>query len=684
MRPVIAWPVALLLSSLAVTAFINGDAVNEWVQENSISIATDEDPIMIGIQDKENWLVVLIDFPDQDETENCDQERASNFVGDSIDQHLDQTAGRDIEFEITFHDKIVTTNFAMSTYGADSGSVRDKGIDGQSPHTLAEQVVKSVKNDVDWEKFDLNDDGWVDRFLLLHCASPQEDGGGAAERIWSHFSSIENNVDLGDGLQIGHYSIASQRTSTNLGTMIHEMYHQLGAVDLYPVHDETVLQSWKGIGKWDIMASGNWNSNGVKPALPTTPVIEIMGVDRFNNVELSWPVQNEYCSGAEVIVGPHSNNSNSLKINIGDGEYVWVENRNKSGFDTHLPGDGLLVLQQDLLSGDLEDNLVNSHPERPWLFVIEADGRQDMVHNNSEGEYSDLFQDGERFGAEGIKIRNRDGVLVDWTANVSKDNENFIVKFESQNCGHSSNIDLPDYGSVLTPSDNIPLTLQCEEIILNLISTDGRDLIFENGFLKFSDEGIVGVLGHISGQIECDSGTPFDIKHDFEIFGNIPLETTHKVSIPYDEVSEFSIPIQMTGDEKQTWLIGIDGPLERVATTSTTQQLKDGSVIVIEVDPDGLLSPGMLARGELVIASDSGHKWIIEIEATAEDENISELNEWRKPGVLIPIALGLASLWVLMGINSSSREVASEHEETPATSIQSDQPAFVDPFSESY
>ena len=98
MRPVIAWPVALLLSSLAVTAFFNGDAVNEWVQENSITIATDEDPIMIGIQDKENWLVVLIDFPDQDETENCDQERASNFVGDSIDQHLDQTAGRDIEF----------------------------------------------------------------------------------------------------------------------------------------------------------------------------------------------------------------------------------------------------------------------------------------------------------------------------------------------------------------------------------------------------------------------------------------------------------------------------------------------------------------------------------------------------------------------------------------------------------
>ena len=46
---------------------------------------------------------------------------------------------------------------------------------------------------------------------------------------------------------------------------------------------------------------------------------------------------------------------------------------------TQSTGNGLLVLQQDLRAGEIEDNLVNSHPERAWLKVIEADGEQNMV-----------------------------------------------------------------------------------------------------------------------------------------------------------------------------------------------------------------------------------------------------------------------------------------------------------------
>ena len=40
------------------------------------------------------------------------------------------------------------------------------------------------------------------------------------------------------------------------------MYHQFGAADAYPV-ESTLLQSWKGVGNWDIMASGNWNETGL-------------------------------------------------------------------------------------------------------------------------------------------------------------------------------------------------------------------------------------------------------------------------------------------------------------------------------------------------------------------------------------------------------------------------------------
>ena len=55
-------------------------------------------------------------------------------------------------------------------------------------------------------------------------------------------------------------------------------------------------------------------------------------------------------------------------------------------------------MQQDLRAGEIEDNLVNSH-ERAWLKVIEADGEQNMVAGNNDGEQSNVFKDGETFGS---------------------------------------------------------------------------------------------------------------------------------------------------------------------------------------------------------------------------------------------------------------------------------------------
>ena len=65
--------------------------------------------------------------------------------------------------------------------------------------------VLEIKDEVsDWSKYDLNEDGWVDRFLILP-SKPQEDGGSSS-RIWSHFSSIEEVVDLRE-VKISHYNI---------------------------------------------------------------------------------------------------------------------------------------------------------------------------------------------------------------------------------------------------------------------------------------------------------------------------------------------------------------------------------------------------------------------------------------------------------------------------------------------
>ena len=43
MRPVVGWPIAIILSLLAVGAYLNGEAVNNLVEEYSITIGEEEE-----------------------------------------------------------------------------------------------------------------------------------------------------------------------------------------------------------------------------------------------------------------------------------------------------------------------------------------------------------------------------------------------------------------------------------------------------------------------------------------------------------------------------------------------------------------------------------------------------------------------------------------------------------------
>jgi M6 family metalloprotease-like protein len=680
MRPAVGWPIAIVLSLLTVGAYVNGEAVNEWVKDHAITIDSPEEGPLVGVNQNERWLVVLIDFPDEQEVENCDQQRASDFLDSAALDYLNQGIAPNSTLIIDYHDRIVTTDYAMADYGHDINGEKDVGRNGVNPHTLAHEIVLEIENEVEWGHYDLDGDGWVDRFLILHCVKPQEDGGGSNSRIWSHFSSIEEIVDLPDDLQISHYTISSQYSSNNFGTVMHEMYHQLGAADLYPVHDGTVNQVWKGVGKWDIMASGNWNGNGVWPALPTSPSIELVGGERHEEIELKW-LPGTSCSGPTYSFTGMSEGGTSLKIPIGTEEYIWMEYRSDYGYDSRLPGNGLLVLQQDLGSGDLADNMVNAHPERAWLKVIEADGEQNMVAGDSEGEASDLFSDGDSFGSEGILIRNRDGILVDWVANITVEDGTPNVEFSSIYCGHNTDVDLPNYGSVLTQGDSIPIEADCPGIDYDLESSDGRNIIVEDDQIIFSTPGVIGVIGQITGTISCDTGTPIDVLHDFEIFGNVPIESSYSATIPVTDSSIIEIPIELYGNGSQVWLVGVDGALTRIAETENNQKLAEGSVITLDISPAGLLSNGMIIKGELILASDSGHRYVIEIELVARDSEESMFEEWTSPAKLIPIALALSTLWVILGIRSTSGQVAPDEQEIPIIPPEGDDPTFVDPFS---
>jgi len=73
-----------------------------------------------------------------------------------------------------------------------------------------------------------------------------------------------------------------------------------------------------------------------------------------------------------------------VPVDGGGGEFWFVENRQKVGFDEYIPGSGLLIYHFDPM-GD------QTNPDRYRLALEEADGRRDLAYNGSKGTASDPF-----------------------------------------------------------------------------------------------------------------------------------------------------------------------------------------------------------------------------------------------------------------------------------------------------
>ena len=89
-------------------------------------------------------------------------------------------------------------------------------------------------------------------------------------------------------------------------------------------------------------------------------------------------------------------------------------------------------------------------------------------------------------------------------------------------------------------------------------------------------------------------------------------------------------------------------------------------------------------NGELILASDSGQKYTVKVRLVSGEYDKTRFERWTEPSILIPMALALSAFWVILGIGSTSRQVSTNQQEVPVIPEESDDPSFVDPFSQSY
>ena len=256
-----------------------------------------------------------------------------------------------------------TASQNMSYYGANDAYGNDK-----NPRALVTEAVNAADASANFANYDNDGDGTVDGVYVIY-AGYGEEAGASADAIWAHAWSITPVTK--DGKTISKYSCSAElrgnsgTTITSIGVICHEFGHVLGAPDYYDTDYSTGGQ-FEGTGKWDMMASGSWNNNGVTPAHHNA----------YTKVKVyGWATATVLSSATNVTVKPVKDNKSFFQINsTTSGEYWIMENRQQVGFDAYVPGHGLIIyhVHKDVASASSSNNINATYPQKMYPVCASA------------------------------------------------------------------------------------------------------------------------------------------------------------------------------------------------------------------------------------------------------------------------------------------------------------------------
>ncbi|NOY87950.1 MAG: M6 family metalloprotease domain-containing protein [FCB group bacterium] len=243
---------------------------------------------------------------------------------------------------------------------------------------LANDVITAAAADtmVNFSKYDYNGDGKCDGVIIIHSGPGAETAGSG---IWSHKWQLPTPRYI-DGVAVSNYTMNPEEYFGQLspiGVFCHEYGHFLGLPDLYDTNESSSGTS-QGLGRWSLMASGNYNGNSRKPA----------HLDAWCKKEIGFLnpiVVDSNLYHAEIPQVENEPVVYQLQNQSSNGEYWLVENRQKVGFDVSLPGAGLLIYHID------ESVIDNDNPNRYKVALEQADGNNALAFGGSRGDEGDPF-----------------------------------------------------------------------------------------------------------------------------------------------------------------------------------------------------------------------------------------------------------------------------------------------------
>lgn len=296
------------------------------------------------------------------------------FKGSVRDYFKAQSGG---QFEIDF-DVVGPVDLpkGYAGYGKNDASGRDQAA---LVYPMVEDAVNLAKDQVtDWKQYDWDGDGLVEEVFVLYAGHGQAQYPQDPDLVWPHKSAIDP-MTVADGVKVSVYACSSELGATEaidgIGAFCHEFSHCMGLKDHYDINGRGY-----GTGFWDIMCFGCYNGNTFLPA----------EYNSYEKMFCGWKepiVLNAEPQKIEGMKALAAGGDTYIFYNDGnENEYYMLENRQKTGWDAALPGEGLIVLHVDYSKGAWEDNQVNYNAARQRMTVIPADNTLGSTDEDKAGD----------------------------------------------------------------------------------------------------------------------------------------------------------------------------------------------------------------------------------------------------------------------------------------------------------
>ncbi len=302
---------------------------------------------------------------------------AGNAYG-SVKDYYRETSHGHVEIESIVSDW-VTLPHEEAYYGANDANGEDV-----RRQELAEDSIAALNGaGFDFSQGDGDGNGYVDMLTIIHSGLGEEYSGNPPECIWSFMRDLWPTVSV-DGVTIPTCCSAPERRNGStsiirIGVICHELAHILGLPDLY----DTDFSS-SGIGVWDVMAAGCWGGDMYSAQRP-------VHFSAWSKKKLGWVTPTEIDASDSPVTVPQIEQTSCpvvyrISCEMGDREYLLVENRQKRSYDANLPSSGLLVWH-------IDDNKSDNRDEDTHYMVglLQADGMRDLENGSDRGDAGDPF-----------------------------------------------------------------------------------------------------------------------------------------------------------------------------------------------------------------------------------------------------------------------------------------------------